>query len=49
MTVDATARTAGGVVADGAGADVDFQASTTTIRASWSGFADSQSAITGSS
>jgi hypothetical protein len=46
VTVDTTGPTAG-TVADGPGADLDWQASTTTLSANWSGFADPESAITG--
>jgi hypothetical protein len=46
VTVDTSGPTAG-TVRDGAGADVDFQTSTTTIQANWLGFADPQSNITG--
>ncbi len=39
VTIDATGPTAGTVL-DGTGADIDFQSSTTTISANWSGFSD---------
>jgi predicted GH43/DUF377 family glycosyl hydrolase len=43
---DATAPVAG-TVNDGAGADINYQTSTTTITANWSGFGDPQSGLTG--
>jgi hypothetical protein len=46
VTVDTSAPVAG-TVADGSGADIDFQTSTATIQANWSGFADAQSGIIG--
>jgi PKD repeat protein len=45
-TVDTSAPTAG-TVNDGTGADIDIQASTTTISANWSGFSDLESGIAG--
>ncbi|MBI2571446.1 MAG: hypothetical protein HYV63_30935 [Candidatus Schekmanbacteria bacterium] len=44
VMVDATAPTAGSVD-DGAGADIDFQVSTTTISANWSGFGDGETGL----
>ncbi len=46
VTVDTNGPTAG-TVNDGAGADADFQVSTTTIAANWSGFGDPESGIAG--
>jgi hypothetical protein len=46
VTVDNT-DPLGGTVADGAGADIDFQASTSTLSANWSGFSDPESGIVG--
>ncbi|MGE0333650.1 MAG: hypothetical protein AB7P37_23495, partial [Ramlibacter sp.] len=45
VKVDTSAPTAG-TVNDGAGADVDFQTSTTAIQANWSGFADAETGVT---
>lgn len=41
---DTTAPT-GGTVADGAGADIDYQTSMTAIAANWTGFADAESGL----
>ena len=44
VKVDATEPTVG-IVKDGSGADIDYQASKTTIEANWSGFGDEGSGI----
>src|SRR5204863_412005 len=44
VTVDASAPTAG-TVNDGTGPDKNFQSSTSTLSANWSGFSDPQSGI----
>ena len=48
VTVDTTAPVATGLPNDGAGADLDYQTSTTTLAANWATvFADAQSTIAG--
>lgn len=44
LIIDNTAPPAGAVL-DGVAADIDYQNSTTTLKANWSGFADPQSGI----